>query len=72
MSLYVHEIRAVARLALINDSSLSPKAKLERILREHVLSLCQNSNYIASLDQYLVHVPRSGQFQKVGRPAALV
>jgi AcrR family transcriptional regulator len=60
MSLYVHEIGAKARLALINDSSLSPEAKLERILREHVLSLCQNWNlhralwtntWFASLDQ---------------------
>ena len=60
MSLYVHKMGTEPRNSLMNDTSLSPKVKLERILREHVLSLCRDWNlhralwtntWFASLDQ---------------------
>jgi AcrR family transcriptional regulator len=59
MSLYVHELGTDPRVAIFNDNSLSPKAKLERILREHALSLCRDwklhralwtNTWFASLD----------------------
>ncbi len=60
MSLYIHELGIDSRNAILNDLSSSPKERLEKILREHVLWIFQDwklhralwtNSWFASLDQ---------------------
>jgi AcrR family transcriptional regulator len=60
MSLYVHELSRQMLQPIINDKTLSPRAKLEKVTWNHVITLCTDWNlhralwtntWFASLDQ---------------------